>query len=159
MTLTLPIVLIHLTKKDWRYQWCKSLKQDRQCHSQCLRFALTRCVSIMEQVSLTLAEHMCSLPFFLWVRVAQSFVSCILLCRSLFVPPLRHWLWHCLSCFNDLHHWYLQSFFVRCIKTIGKASVMVFFAFVCVCVSFVFCFVFVFVLLFLDVSKSLFNEL
>jgi hypothetical protein len=46
---------------------------------------LTRRVSLVGQILLTLPEHLSSLPVFSGVRVTRSLVLCVMFCRSLFV--------------------------------------------------------------------------
>ena len=49
-------------------------------------FWIANSVPLVEEELLTLTEHLSSPPIFSGVRVTQSFFSCVMFCRSLFVP-------------------------------------------------------------------------
>ena len=75
---------------------------------------LTRRVSLVEQVLLTLPEHLSSPLVFSGVRVAQSLVFCVMFSRSLFVHlPCFLWSLYYLSFFDSqsLIILYYLSFF------------------------------------------------
>ena len=61
------------------------------------RLTVTGRVALVELELLSLPEHMCSSPVFSGVRVAQSLVFCVMVCRSLFV----FWSLYCLSFLID----------------------------------------------------------
>jgi hypothetical protein len=58
--------------------------------------SVTRRVPLLQQELPTLPEHLSPLPVFSWVRGTLSFVFCVLICRSLFVP--FHSIGHCVVC-------------------------------------------------------------
>jgi hypothetical protein len=74
---------------------------------------LTRRMSLVEQELLTLLEHLCLHPFFLWVRVTRSLVlyvcfvdRCLSFCTFSFG--------HCVVCSSSIYGlwlplWYLQT--------------------------------------------------
>ena len=62
----------------------------------------TKRVLHVEQQLFTIPEQLCSLPDFSGIRVARSFVFCVMFCRSLFVL-LFFFLWQlCCRSFLDL---------------------------------------------------------
>jgi hypothetical protein len=47
---------------------------------------VTRRLILVEQVLLTPTGHLSSPPIFIWVRVARSFVFCVVFCRLVCIP-------------------------------------------------------------------------
>jgi len=70
---------------------------------------VTRGMSIVEHEQLTLPGHLNSPPVFRRVRVARSFVFCLVFCRSLFVLFFEH----CVVCPSSIYGFWLSICYLQ----------------------------------------------